>query len=490
LAKHRLLYPKALYTLPEREIEREMLQDHKKHSHTELPTSEEGRNISGWASLPSFLKSSKTYHTNQFPSSLESDSSLTILKGGQVMGGSFESKTKESTCEDPPTMPLREKESLLPIRHDSEPARSKTNPEHGAGRIKIIFSQQAKECMDNAINVSAQVQVLPVATANSTNKRTKAKESTSFRTGTGVVKVIDKVGDARVDESSGLIGQQPKAGGSGGAAQLQTRKIDRRQAAENQAAIEEKRRQEFQADFPTPSSPMPPTREHANAVSQGSASQHATRDERRNNGNHVQQPINQPINNAAQARRGQHLNSLSGASSTMGSPPGNRMEENEGSRMIQPAPLFERLVTEEVQELKAYARIIENQNRRLAELERVHGDLEARLELGSRGRVQLEGSLEMRERQWAVKFKELEADRDHWKDVVKVEQTKNARLIDQVVRKDQDIHRMLQRKVRLSLAYSLLDIAMYRIHSTCPATFLHLLYSMTINGILLPNLTP
>lgn len=119
-----------------------------------------------------------------------------------------------------------------------------------------------------------------------------------------------------------------------------------------------------------------------------------------------------------------------------------------GPHMPQPTPLFERLVTEEVQELKAYARIVENQNRRLSELERVHGDLETRLELESRGRVQLEATLEHREREWATKFRELEADRDHWKEIVKVERTKNARLIDQVVRKDQDIHRMLQRKVR------------------------------------------
>jgi hypothetical protein len=138
----------------------------------------------------------------------------------------------------------------------------------------------------------------------------------------------------------------------------------------------------------------------------------------------------------------------------MGSPAANRTgatnghHMNDGGRMPQPTPLFERLVTEEVQELKAYARIIENQNRRLAELERVHGDLENRLESESRGRVQLETTLEEREREWALKFKELEADRDHWKDVVRVEQTKNGRLIDQVVRKDQDIHRMLQRKVR------------------------------------------
>jgi hypothetical protein len=159
----------------------------------------------------------------------------------------------------------------------------------------------------------------------------------------------------------------------------------------------------------------------------------------------------------------QHLPSMSGSSSMLGNPPipssnrtgsvgnGHHMDENNNSnnasRMIQPTPLFERLVTEEVQELKAYARIIENQNRRLSELERVHGDLESRLELESRGRAQLETTLEEREREWSLKFLELEADRDHWKEVVSVEQKKNARLIDQVVRKDQDIHRMLQRKV-------------------------------------------
>ena len=115
----------------------------------------------------------------------------------------------------------------------------------------------------------------------------------------------------------------------------------------------------------------------------------------------------------------------------------------------QPTPLFERLVTEEVQEIKAYARIIESQQRRLLELERIHGDLEARLEGESNRRKQLETTLEAREREWANRFDELSKDRDHWKGVVQVEQTKNARLIDQVVRKDQDIHRMLQRKVRI-----------------------------------------
>jgi hypothetical protein len=109
--------------------------------------------------------------------------------------------------------------------------------------------------------------------------------------------------------------------------------------------------------------------------------------------------------------------------------------------------LFERLVTEEVQELKAYARIIESQQRRLAELEQVHRDLEGRLEVESRARQHLELTLEYREREWTNRLDDLRKDRDHWKTVVGSEQTRNARLLDQLSRKEQDIHRMLQRKV-------------------------------------------
>jgi len=133
-------------------------------------------------------------------------------------------------------------------------------------------------------------------------------------------------------------------------------------------------------------------------------------------------------------------------------PSSNRQYHNHPSASTvsnapQQTTLFQRLVTEEVQELKAYARIIENQNHRLVELERIHGDLENRLELEARGRTLLEATLERQERSWTTKYHELEQDRDQWKNVVSQEQAKNARLFDQVVRKDQDIHRMLQRKV-------------------------------------------
>jgi hypothetical protein len=131
---------------------------------------------------------------------------------------------------------------------------------------------------------------------------------------------------------------------------------------------------------------------------------------------------------------------------------GSHSQASEGTMQgLHPTPLFQRLVSEEVQELKSYARIIESQNRRLVELERVHGDLEARLELQSTGKMEIERTLEVREQQWSKQIAELEKDREHWKAVVEAERTKNSRLMDQVVRKDQDIHRMLQRKVRRTI---------------------------------------
>lgn len=218
-----------------------------------------------------------------------------------------------------------------------------------------------------------------------------------------------------------------------------------RQALERKAKAE-KQRQQIQCDFPESdnSSVMPPTngRPAAEADMDGAAKNTAAHADERS------------------LRSERHRQFSSGVSSNGGNMGTRALQEDvdvvdDGQKGKQPAPLFERLVTEEVQELKTYVRIIESQHRRLSELELVHGDLEVRLQTESRARQHLEATLEAREREWKNKFAELKSDRDQWKEVVKVEQTKNARLIDQVVRKDQDIHRMLQRKVRpLDVVYS------------------------------------
>jgi hypothetical protein len=180
--------------------------------------------------------------------------------------------------------------------------------------------------------------------------------------------------------------------------------------------------------------------------------------------------------NRANARVVRTSTSSSGDMRTAAIRTGNNEDDPNTPReaAVQPTPYFERLVTEEVQELKAYVRIVENQNRRLAELESVHGDLEGRLEIESKGRQQLEATLEAREREWADKLEHVESDRDHWKRLVEAEKVKNSKLMDEVLRKDRDIHRMLQRKVRVESTKCLLPS---RVLLTFP--LLSLCFSMT-----------
>lgn len=124
-----------------------------------------------------------------------------------------------------------------------------------------------------------------------------------------------------------------------------------------------------------------------------------------------------------------------------------RAAGSESGTRAEPAPLlFERLVTEEAQELRTYAHIIEQQNRRLAELERQHGELEAKVEQKAKDVVALEQTLERREVDWQAESNALKQERDRWRDSVQSEQVKNERLLDLVYRKDKEIQRMIQRK--------------------------------------------
>jgi paraquat-inducible protein B len=116
---------------------------------------------------------------------------------------------------------------------------------------------------------------------------------------------------------------------------------------------------------------------------------------------------------------------------------------------IQPTPLFERLVTEEVQELKTYAGIVERQNQELHKQKKVQEDLEVRLRSETRRRKELESILEEQERLWNEKYVDLERQRDAAEKRFKAEESKTKKLIDQVQRKDRDIQGFIKKKVRL-----------------------------------------
>eukprot|EP00978_Attheya_sp_CCMP212_P002185 scaffold4473_cov55-Attheya_sp.AAC.3 len=106
-----------------------------------------------------------------------------------------------------------------------------------------------------------------------------------------------------------------------------------------------------------------------------------------------------------------------------------------------PTPLFDRLLSEEVQEMKLYAKIIKDQNQRLAELEDIHHNLEARLEMQTRERMELEEKLSENERKWEMRCAELEKERDDALKNVEMEKSANKGLIEHVKRTNQEMQR-------------------------------------------------
>jgi hypothetical protein len=109
-------------------------------------------------------------------------------------------------------------------------------------------------------------------------------------------------------------------------------------------------------------------------------------------------------------------------------------------------PLYERLVTEEVKELKEYVRLIEQQSRRIADLEKIHLDLEKRLEEETTQRQRLEYTLQYRERYWKASTEKLVGERTELETNVKEEKIKVERLLDMVNRLQNEIQSMIKNK--------------------------------------------
>ena len=110
-------------------------------------------------------------------------------------------------------------------------------------------------------------------------------------------------------------------------------------------------------------------------------------------------------------------------------------------------PFYEKLVTEEVQELKAYSRMMEVQKQRVEEVEDLQKDLESRLQSETAARQKLETILALREREWSRRLENSEQDRQRLRQQIKEQLAKNQRISEIVLRKEQEIQRMVLRKV-------------------------------------------
>lgn len=109
-------------------------------------------------------------------------------------------------------------------------------------------------------------------------------------------------------------------------------------------------------------------------------------------------------------------------------------------------PVYERLVSEEVKEIKEYVRLIEHQSRRLAELERVHDDLELRLEREHAARVRVERSYGRSEQRWKARCARLESERAEGNARLAEERSKVERLMEVVNGYKREIHALITTK--------------------------------------------
>jgi predicted ribosome quality control (RQC) complex YloA/Tae2 family protein len=109
-------------------------------------------------------------------------------------------------------------------------------------------------------------------------------------------------------------------------------------------------------------------------------------------------------------------------------------------------PLYERIVSEEVRELREYVRIIETQSRRLVDLERLHVDLESRLEVEHVRSRKLERTLAQHEKKWRSVFKNLVDEKEHAERMVREEKVKVDKLMEMVNRLQTEIHALIKNK--------------------------------------------
>jgi Skp family chaperone for outer membrane proteins len=162
-----------------------------------------------------------------------------------------------------------------------------------------------------------------------------------------------------------------------------------------------------------------------------------------------------PLNHSGSSisSRNQYQHSVSELQSGNGYIPQQQQNGRAESAAVpnhQQAPFFERVgVRGDVKVVQNYSRIVKQQNARLKELETIHKELEARLETEAKQKDLLEATLEQRESEWERRLERTVAERDQFKQKMNEERAKNDYLSDQLSRKDQDIHRMMQRKVRI-----------------------------------------
>jgi len=108
--------------------------------------------------------------------------------------------------------------------------------------------------------------------------------------------------------------------------------------------------------------------------------------------------------------------------------------------------IYERLVSEEVKELKEYTRLVEHQSRRLVDLDSIHRDLERRLEIEHSKTQRLERALQRNETSWKARCELLGREKAEAEKRVDEEKVKVDKLMEMVNRLQTEIHTLIRNK--------------------------------------------
>ena len=115
-------------------------------------------------------------------------------------------------------------------------------------------------------------------------------------------------------------------------------------------------------------------------------------------------------------------------------------------------PLFQRIVTDDVQLAQKLSRLVEKQSTKVKQLEEQHKDMQDSLHQETLRRSDLEKTLAEHEHEWSERCARIEKERDEWEQAVAEEKQKNKDLQAVIARKELDIQRILQKKVRSSIS--------------------------------------
>merc|ERR1711862_269094 len=144
-----------------------------------------------------------------------------------------------------------------------------------------------------------------------------------------------------------------------------------------------------------------------------------------------------------QSQQRQQMRANSNANNIDGTIPhdNNTNQETTLSNNNNNTPLFERIQTEEIAELKSYNKILSIKNHQISTFEALLEDLESRLETETRQKLNLQTKLDLKKATFKKEKGRLEDDVHVWKNRVSVEKIKNKKLLEEVHKKDKEIHK-------------------------------------------------